>query len=131
MGWDAEAYRADGKGIDIDWRSHREGTEPQIKDPKLKAVFESAAEAACDETGSVDGLLRLGGLDVSTCGAALASATGRSVYDEDGWLPEDVKSLAASAEWPEPIGEMAWAVVSARKFLETCAAHNLGIRFSW
>lgn len=131
MGWDAEACRADGSGIAIDWHGHREGTEPEIKDAALKAAFGAAAEAARNEAGSVDWLLPLAGLDVSTCGVALAEATGRSVYDEDGWSAEDVKSMAETAIWPEPIGDTAWAVVNARKFLETCAAQNLGVRFSW
>lgn len=79
----------------------------------------------------IDGLLRHGGLDVSTCGRMLEQATGESVY-RDPWPPEKVKELAAKANWDFPIDEPErWAWHSAKAFLEHCAKLGRGIRFSW
>lgn len=92
-------------------------------------LFENAAaELRKTWSGTVDGLLHDGGLDCSDCGQALENATGRSVYDERPWPPEFVRELAARAIWPE---EHDWASVSAKTFLDTCAANGLGIRFSY
>lgn len=130
MGWDAYATKA-GEDLDRYWHHDQADREPELVDPALRAAFEVAATEARQLGGSTDWLLSIGGLDVSTCGEKLSAAVGRSVYDEDGWTPEEVKEMASSADWKATDVQPAWAYWSARKFLETCAAHNLGIRFSW
>jgi len=43
-----------------------------------------------------------------------------------------LKKLNQKANWDFKYKkEDAWAYLSARKFLELCAKHNLSIRFSW
>ncbi len=134
MGWDAYAENADRSGLDRHWPGDVD-ERPYLVDPTLRDAFEAAQARIIRADLSVDGLLSIGGLDCSPCARALEAATGHSAWDPDGWSAEQVKELAASAVWPErldpdPNGD-AWAVASAREFLETCARHGLGIYFSW
>lgn len=77
-----------------------------------------------------------GALDCSSCGEALAEATGMSVYPGGDpvngvdWSPEMVTQLDKDAAWNDVRGEL-WAVLSAAAFLRTCATLGLGIRFSY
>ena len=120
MGWDAYATK---NGETIEWRRNA-NNRLEIADDTLRAAF---AEASNRE-GAADGNLPIGSLDCSGCAEALEKATGLNAYDEDGWTPEAVKDAACGAVWAECDPRYR---ESARAFLETCAAHNLGVRFSW
>ena len=94
--------------------------------------FKKAAEAVKSAAGAVDGMLERGALDCSACAMALEAATGASCWDDDGWDAKKVRRLAASATWPSELATKdAWAVLSAKAFLETCAEIGTGIHFSW
>ena len=76
-------------------------------------------------------------LDVSDCGEMMEQRAGIDAWPTgerpgDDLTPEQVKE-AAAADWGEPPEEPpgSWAYWSARIFIETCAEHNLGVRFSW
>ena len=114
MGWDAFATR--------DGETYFDGL--------AKPEFASAAARARKNAICVDGLLYRGGLDISHCGLALQEATGRSAWSETSWSPDDVRALAASADWSRCQQEP-WAVESARAFLEVCAEHGFGVTFSF
>lgn len=98
-----------------------------------KAEFQAAANRVTEKCGGVDPCLQNGYLDFSRCGQELENATGCSVYDQDGWPAEKVKRLAGCAVWlDDEIGEDdIWALESAREFLDTCAAIDSGISFSF
>ncbi len=122
MGWDAYATK-DGETIECRYESDI-GFIRSPKDPVLEAAFAEAAK----RPGASDGMLREGALGLTGCGKALQEATGLNAWNEDGWDAETVKAVAASARWDgcdERYRE------SARAFLETCAGHGLGIRFSY
>lgn len=94
-------------------------------------AWDDAVKELRDKGLMMDGLLKHGGLDVSTCGKMLERATGCSVYGEP-WTPEIVKVLAETAEWDfevDPRHE--WAKESARVFLTHCAKLGRGVSFSW
>lgn len=76
----------------------------------------------------VDGNLSFGGLDIKACGKALADATGKTVWDPQGWTAEEVCNLAASARWPTP---MSVYDINAKAFLEAAAELRMAISFSW
>jgi len=82
MGWDAFA------SVERDWENHT------LIDPKLDADFKEASEEVKSLTGTVDGLLRMGGLDVSDCALMLEKATGLSAWsvDWDDWYVKETKS---------------------------------------
>jgi hypothetical protein len=115
MGWDADALR-DGHYL-------MEGT-----DPDLFAVFEAAAREVQRLAVFVDQRLFRGGLDCKSTRIYLEEAIGREV--EGIFSPEEVRHFATHARWRDPttLGPNDLAYYwSARKFLETCAAHGLGV----
>jgi len=100
-----------------------------------KAVWAAASnlaktlDAKADKT--VDGLLSEGGLDCSNCAYALGLAVhghADACWSSTPWSAEEVQEFAQRATWPEVLD---WANASAKVFLETCAQHNSGIRFSF
>lgn len=96
--------------------------------------FHTAAREVQLKAGAVDWRLATGGLDLTRAGKELADATGESVYDPDGWSADKVKALAAKAKWSDPSGLTKHDLVcrlSARAFLETCAALGAEISFSY
>lgn len=129
MGWDAFAFAPNGEPLDrtpVD-----EGWLPV--DENLRTAFRRAGATVMDLCGGVDGGLKHGLLDVSRCAKALEAATGIDAWGVD-LLPAHVQDLARTAQWPDVMAlpeADRWPVASARAFLETCAAHGLGIRFSW
>ena len=130
MGWSATASPITRL---YQWRHGRDG----IAEPEIEAAFVRASEEVIAQAGTVDGMLCRGGLHFRGAGDFLAKATGESVYpnDDEGWSPMLVLVLAETVgehEWPEPDkAEDLWLLLSARKFLEACAALGLGIKFSW
>jgi predicted trehalose synthase len=108
MGWDAYAMNK---------RGH-------------KKTFAEASKRVHEQAGgAVDADLENGGLGCSDCARALADATNANCYGHP-WTPAQVAEYAARAKWPKRIPkEEKWAVLSARAFLETCAAIGSGIRF--
>ena len=120
MGWDAYAF-----GIKRDWIKKR------LRDPVLDKTFKEAEDFVRTAAGTVDGYLRLGGLDVSSCGRMLEKATGESCW-VDGWSSDVVQRLNRTANWKFKYNEDEyWAYLSAKTFLECCAKHNLEITFSF
>lgn len=120
MGWDA--YSPAGR----DYKKNK------LKDPAIDKLFKNAESYVKRKTGSVDGLLRMAGLDCSDCAEMLDKATGRSVTDDNNWSKNFVKKMNACANWDfEYEQEQAWAYWSARKFLETCAKAGISISFKW
>jgi hypothetical protein len=118
MGWDADA---------MIWEEKRH--ESVRNDPNLASIFAAAAEEVRTLAGGVDGFLHFGSLDCSDCEWFLEQATGRDAWSGI-WLPEEVRNIAASAEWPDPVtiepGSL-WAYWSARRFLDLCAEYGLAI----
>jgi len=126
MGWDAFATR-DGELIKVDW------ARDQIVDETLRIAFESAAESVKEKAEWVDGLLPLGGLDLSGCGEAINAMSDLEAWS-DGATAEEIRELVFSDSWeyavrPHHITLYEWW--SARKFLEVCARYGLGVRFNW
>lgn len=117
MGWDAFAL--------VEYDEHFKIT------GRLADVFQKVSDEVKEKTGTVDGLLAKGGLDVDDCAYMLEHATGLSAWSVE-WTADYVKELNDRANWnfEYPI-EDAWAYWSARRFLETCASEGLPIRFSW
>lgn len=103
-----------------------------FEDPSIGKLFKEASDFVKSLTGSVDGSLDHGVLDVSTCGEMLERGTGENCWTEDPWDKETVKRLAMTANWnfEYDIAD-AWAYWSAKKFLEICAEAGLSIRFSF
>lgn len=151
MGWDGFAVHADGSPLE----RHRvlEGAFGYyLQDQRLNAAFQMAAAEIVDLGFSPDGLLDRGGLDLSDSARWLERLTGISAYtDYPSWTIKDIVARR-SAEWDRlysPKGrcpcncgcecgketnvdkrEMGY-YLSARKFLEACAAHGLGMRASY
>ena len=151
MGWDAEATK-NKEGF----RSQR----PQTAEPHLKDVFVKASATVQQIAGPARGIDR-GIMEGASCGLVLERATRvqcfeqnmevlglnsllfnpNAVASEIEWSAETVKELNAGANWDFPqISEDEgvypdWYDMShywtAKIFLETCAAHGLGIRISW
>lgn len=67
MGWDAFSSATE------QWDA-----KCNIKNKKLRAAFKKAVENVAKQAPSVDGMLRNGGLDVSTCRRMLEKATGEN-----------------------------------------------------
>ena len=109
-----------------DWEKNK------LKDPTIDKLFKNAELYVKRKAGSVDGCLRMAGLDCSACAKMLEKATNRSAWDESEWSNDFVKKINLDANWDfEYENEQAWAYWSAKKFLETCAKANLSISFSW
>ena len=101
---------------------------------QARRAFEETAQKVENMGFGPDFQLERGGLDKRLCGYYLQQATGEGVYDDFGWSPERVQSLAGDVEWP-PLEEMnekeQSAVVNARAFFEVCVAFRCGVSFSW
>jgi len=120
MGWDCHATRK-GRLLRYKPAPHR------IHDSILDAAFRQAAKDARRLGGAADVLLACGALHVIECADMLRQATGLDPYDVKGWLPGDVQQ----ANWDFNYGKSQRAAYwSARKFLETCAEHQLGVKFT-
>ena len=120
MGWDAHSTAKK------DWEKKK------LKDPTTDKLFKNAEAYVKRKAGSVDGYLRMAGLDCSSCAEMLERATGRSVWDERDWNKDFVVKVNEKANWDfEYEQEQAWAYWSAKKFLESCAKAGLSIYFSW
>jgi len=127
MGWDGFATR-DGENVEKDWHHGHRELQPELCDPILKAAFEQAAEKVreLDGADNLDWLLCVGALDCSWFAEALETATGMECWGAD-LSAEQVQKYLAVADW----SKVTVPHQSARLFLETCAQHNLGMRFSW
>ena len=72
-----------------------------------------------------------GWLHLSSCHRALTRVTGKPLREPDVWSAEDVRRIGEAANWglppdfPESVGY--W---SARRFLEVCVDHGLGLVLS-
>ena len=120
MGWDAHS------SAKVNWDKRK------LEDKNIDRLFEGAENYVKEKTGTVDGFLRLGSLDVSRCAYMLEQATGKNCWDEKGWTEEEVKRFNETANWDfEYNDEDAWAYWSAKKFLEVCAEANLSVSFTW
>lgn len=120
MGWDAHS------SAKRDWKKMK------LKDPITDKLFKNAEVYVKRKAGSVDGYLRMAGLDCSACAKMLEQATGRSAWDERGWDKDFLIKVNEKANWDfEYEQEQAWAYWSAKKFLESCAKAGLSISFSW
>ena len=120
MGWDAFAMTAGGRYV------LKSGPGGWAHAP----AYAAAADRVRETEGSVDFLLKHGGLDVSDCGEALRLATGLDVRCDD-WTPETVQMAHRTAQWEKAAAVPSWAVASARAFLATAAAEGHGVRFTW
>ena len=127
MGWDAFATR-DGQDLERNWNANSATAPPQLIDPTLRQAFEAASREVQGRTGGVDWLLCVAALDVDTCAKHLQQATGMDCWAQP-LTAEQVSAFNASAIWNYET-ERDGYYYSAKLFLETCAAHNLGIRFS-
>lgn len=121
MGWDAFVERPDGTTAML---HDDDGFLPH-------PAFLVEVEKIRAKGLSVDGLLKFGGLDVSTCAQMLKRATKLDPWTPL-WTAETVKAAAAKAKWTFRVSpDEEWARESARAFLETAAKLGLAIRFSW
>ena len=119
LGFDVDAFYADA------------GSEISTK-ATIKAAFAEAAEWVKKQAGGRDGFLSKGSLDCSHSIAFLQSAIGRKFEPSKGhiWSADEVRRLAETAQWADPAtvpDDELWAYWSARKFLEVCVQHGLGI----
>ena len=117
MGYDVDAFAFEGRS--------------NTRDPELTAAF-AAASALVQRLGhGVDGFLSFGSLDCSASVSFLEQALGRRCgTGTDPILPDELKTLSASARWPEPATipeDQLWAYWSARTFLDVCVEQGLGI----
>jgi hypothetical protein len=120
MGWDAHS------SAKKDWENNK------LKDPTTDKLFKNAELYVKRKSGTVDGYLRMAGLDCSACAEMLEKATGKSAWSENDWNKDFVKRMNEKANWDFDFSqEDSWAYWSARKFLQTCAKANLSISFSW
>jgi len=120
MGWDAFS------SAKCDYKSKI------FENPEIGKLFKEAAKFVAQKTGSVDGGLACGVLNVSACAYMLEQATDKSCWNEKGWSVKEVKQMQQFANWDfEYDKNEGWAYWSAKKFLEVCAAAKLSIRFSW
>ena len=134
MGWDAYAVR---HGAPL-------GTPDERLDAELRAAFSSANEELVRQTGHGSDHLRDGELGGGSF-ECFEGATPIPCYEEhnaDGelyWPPETVLKAHSVAKWNVP----SWSTLppddplnvydflEARLFLEVCAAHRLGVWFTW
>ncbi len=117
-------------GFDVDAYYPHEGSAVSTK-AVIEAAFAEAADWVERHGGGRDGFLSLGSLDCGQSHEFLSRAIGRRIDPSIGiWLADEVRQLAAAAVWPDPDSIPAderWAYWSARKFLEVCVQHGLGI----
>ena len=121
MGWDCHATHR-GRLLRYDHTTRR------IHNPILDAAFRQAAKDARRLGGEVDVLLEFGALHVRECADMLRQATGLDPYDDKGWSPSDVQRANWTFNYWRSRRAAYW---SARKFLETCAEHQLGVKFTY
>lgn len=122
MGFDVDAYHLD------------EGSATS-RPHAIRAAFGEAERWLIENAGGCDAFISLGSLDCSQSIQYLERAIGRTFEPSVGdiWSSEEVRRLSEAAVWPDagsvPADER-WAFWSARKFLEVCVRHGLGIRTS-
>ncbi len=121
MGWDCHPTRQ-GKLLIYDDNPHR------IHDPILHAAFRQAAQEARRLGGGMDVLLEVGALHLRECAELLGQATGLDPYDLQGWSPDQVQRVNWNFHFRNSRRVAYW---SARKFLEICAEHHLGVKVSY
>lgn len=98
----------------------------------IDAAFAEAEQWLIANAGGCDEFISLGSLDCPQSIGHLERAIGREFKpSETGiWPAEEVRQLSKAATWSDPAtvpeGER-WAYWSARKFLEICVQHGLGI----
>ena len=119
MGFDVDAYYPDA------------GSEISSKET-IEAAFAKAETWLLENVGGCDGFISLGSLDSGPSIAFLERAIGRKFKPSDPeiWPADEVRQLAKNAHWPGPESvptDERWAYWSARKFLEVCVQHGLGI----
>ena len=119
LGFDVAAYYPDA------------GSAVATKD-EIEAAFAEAKEWRQKKGGGYDGFIGLGSLDCGQSIMFLERAIGRTFEPTKAeiWLAEEVRQLFEAAVWPDPASvgeEERWAYWSARKFLEVCVKHGLGI----
>jgi hypothetical protein len=91
--------------------------------------FVAAAKQVENAGHGVDFRLEAGLLCIRAAARSLARATGMEPYGGE-WPPEQVKALAATADWSFEPGEFeAGSKESAKAFLTICAKHGLGMQF--
>jgi hypothetical protein len=104
---------------------------------RVFAAFKVASKKVQEKSGSVDGALSLGYLDVSTCvhmlerAAELAGLNWNLAWRDEGMEHKYVHAMRENVTWlfSYPDDE-AWAYWSAVHFLETCDDLGLGIIFT-
>ncbi len=117
-------------GFDIDVWSPRGGD--ATTDPAVLNAFAEADRQARTIAGGVDGFLHMGCLDCGDCQRYLFDALGRDGRPGEIWPPEELLALSQTARWSDPESvpdDLRWAYWSARKFLDVCIGHDLGVWF--
>jgi len=130
MGWDAYAMNR-GKHIRVKWGDY---SNPYIISKRLREAFKDARRRVLRHC-HVDGMLDIGGLDLSGCGIILQIMTDLDAWRIKDWTVKEVKQAWKIWQSREKSGERKlhnptyyW---SAREFLRVCAEQNLSIHFSW
>lgn len=126
MGWDGYACR-----VQHDTWLKEDVLERLTDNDPVLAAFQTASDAS--KTSGLELSLTSASLCCRDTARMLARGTGQDPYNTE-WWPDKVKELAKNARWdfPAELGDDdadGGHRESARLFLETCAAHNLGIRF--
>lgn len=121
MGWDCHATRK-GRLLRYEHATLR------IHDSILDAAFRQAAKGAKRMGGDADMMLEFGALHLRECADMLRQATSLDPYDVKGWSPSEVQKASWKFNYLKSRRGAYW---SARKFLETCAEHQLGVRFTY
>jgi hypothetical protein len=119
LGFDADAYYPD------------EGSAVSTK-AAIEAAFAEAERWLTQKAGGCDGFISLGSLDCLQSIRYLEQAIGREFKPSEGeiWPAAEVSQLSEVATWSDPATvpeDERWAYWSARKFLEVCVEHGLGI----
>jgi len=127
---DFKFKQGDYMGYDIDAYYPDSGSQISSKDT-INAAFLEAEKWLIQNECSYDGLISLGGLDCGMSKKYLQQAVGRTIDPSIGILSaEEIRKLADAANWPEPESvppDELWGYWSARKFLEVCVEHGLGL----
>ena len=129
MGWDAYAT-LNGNDLELSQMGDEPGSGLILTDADLRLAFSKAAQAVSSRVGNVDGMLRLGGLNCGECGRAIDRWGGVDPWGAKPYslTPEQVRIIVR--DWKQPFRH-GWTVLSAYCFLQACADHGLGVRFSW
>lgn len=121
MRWDCHPTRK-GRLLIYDHATRR------IHDQTLDAAFRQAAKDAQRMGGGADMLLEFGALHLRECADMLRQATGSDPYAIKRWTPGEVQKANWNFDYWKSRRVAYW---SARKFLETCAEHHLGVKFTY